>query len=317
MRALLSLTTSRPNIRTTARTARLFSLFQRPVCLSLRFVDQPGGRLLCCLRITRHAYRAHLSRIVFPSHCFMIFLLCSFFCSCPISQISTFVFTFSSFLHLFVTLYQKVRAHIQNCMMSACLYFCLASFLVVNADDSLLGNNGLPSPPASVSGLTPLGNAAAWHEAVTIDSARNLSSGIDNKYFYSEVAYWQSLENNSNSYLSGSVDPSAGALVSQVLQYLRLYPMRFDQAQASDPKQTPSKQSLECSSFLANGRWCSHNHTDSSTNDKVFWCIRRLVAQRPRLLPFRSTTESVSAFVLKGLALSQWLPLQYGRQRRP
>ena len=201
--------------------------------------------------------------------------------------------------------------------MHACLYFFLASLLVVNAIDPLLGNNGLLSPPASVSGSTPLGNAAAWHEAVTIDSARNLSSGINNRYVYSEIAYWQSLENNSNSYLSGSTDPNAGALASQVLQYIRSYPVRFDQAQASDPKQTSSKWSLKCTCFSANRRCCSRNYTDSSTNDQVFWCIRRLVAQRPQLLPFRSTTESVSAAVLKGLALSQWLPLQHGRQRRP
>ena len=125
--------------------------------------------------------------------------------------------------------------------MNTSLYFFLASILVVNAKKSSLGDNGLPSPPASVSGSTPLGNAAVWQEAVTIDAARNLTSGITNQYFYSEIAYWQSLEINSNSYLSGLADPDAGALVSQVLQSLRFYPMRFDQAQASDPKQTSSK----------------------------------------------------------------------------
>ena len=134
-----------------------------------------------------------------------------------------------------------MRTHFWNRKMNTSLYFFLASILVVNAKKSSFGENGLPSPPASVSGSTPLGNAAAWHEAVTIDAARNLSSGTNNQYFYSEVAYWQSLENNSNGYLSGSTDPNAGALVSQTLQYLRLYPTRFDQAQASDPKQSSSK----------------------------------------------------------------------------
>ena len=125
--------------------------------------------------------------------------------------------------------------------MNTGLYVFLASILVVNAKKLSLGENGLPSPPANVSGSTPLGNAAVWNEAVTIDAAGNLTSGINNRYFYSQVAYWQSLENNSDSYLSGLTDPNAGASVSQVLQDLRLYPVRFDQAQASDPKQTSSK----------------------------------------------------------------------------
>ena len=125
--------------------------------------------------------------------------------------------------------------------MNISLYFVLASVLVVNARKLFSGNNGLPSTPANLSGSTPLGNAAVWHEAVTIDAAGNLTSGVNNKYFYSQVAYWQSLENNSDSYLSGANDANAGALVSQVLQDLRLYPVRFDQAQASDPKQTSSK----------------------------------------------------------------------------
>ena len=69
--------------------------------------------------------------------------------------------------------------------------------------------------------------------------------------------------------------------------------------------------------IFTNRQGRSRHHADSSTNDQVIRCIRRLVAKRPQLLPLPPTTESVSAFVFKGMALSQWLPLQHGRQWRP
>ena len=122
--------------------------------------------------------------------------------------------------------------------MTTSLYFFLASILAVNAQSAFPGDNGLPSPPSA---STPLGNTAVWQEAVTLDAASNLTSGVNNRYVYSSVAWWQSLENSSNSYLSGSADPDAGPWMSQLVQHLQMYPTRFDQAQASDPEQTSSK----------------------------------------------------------------------------
>ena len=132
--------------------------------------------------------------------------------------------------------------------MNISLYFFLASILAVNAQTALPAVAGLPSPPASVvsSASPPLGNAAVWQQAVDIDAASNLTSGLTNQYIYSSIAWWQSLENSSISYLSGApASPNAGPLISQVLQFTQNYPTRYDQAQASDPKQTSSKRSLD------------------------------------------------------------------------
>ena len=97
-----------------------------------------------------------------------------------------------------------------------------------------------PSPLAIVSPTTtPLGNAAVWQEAVAIDTAKNLSA--TNQLVYSQIAWWQSLENSSHTYTEGSFHVDGGATVSQFLQVIQSYPVRFDQAQASDPKKIPSK----------------------------------------------------------------------------
>ena len=101
-----------------------------------------------------------------------------------------------------------------------------------------------PSPLADIvpPTTTPLGNAAVWQEAVAIDTAKNLSA--TNQLVYSQIGWWQSLENSSNTYTEGSFHVDGGPNVSQFLQVIQSYPVRFDQAQASDPKKTPSKYNL-------------------------------------------------------------------------
>ena len=131
--------------------------------------------------------------------------------------------------------------------MSTVLCILLAATHCVVAQDALdalAALKGAPSPPVNIvpPTPTPLANAAAWHEAVAIDTANNLTG--TNQFFYSEIAWWQSLENSSNSYSDNGFTLGGGGTVSQILQVIRLYPVRFDQAQASDPKKTPSKYDL-------------------------------------------------------------------------
>lgn len=124
--------------------------------------------------------------------------------------------------------------------------FCLFLAVIqdVNAQTALPAANGLPSPPVSVVplGPAPLGNAALWQQAVALDAASNITGNRANQYFYSSVAWWQSLENSSNTYQSGSLRSfDVGPYISQLLQVFQNYPTLYDQAQASDPKQIPSK----------------------------------------------------------------------------
>ena len=123
-----------------------------------------------------------------------------------------------------------------------CVFVAALRFVV--AQNALAALPGAPSPPANVvpPTPTPLGNAAVWQEAVAIDTAKNLSA--TNQFFYSQIAWLQSLENSSNSYTEGSSSIDGGAIISQLLQFIQMYPVRFDQAQASDPKKTPSKYDL-------------------------------------------------------------------------
>ena len=119
-----------------------------------------------------------------------------------------------------------------------------AALRCVVAQNAFVALQGGPSPPASIVAPTPtpLANAAVWQEAVAIDTAKNLSG--TNQFIYSQIAWWQSLENSSNSYPAGSSSIDGGSTISQLLQVLQTYPVRFDQAQASDPKRTPSKYDL-------------------------------------------------------------------------
>ncbi|CAD6592577.1 MAG: hypothetical protein ASARMPREDX12_006253 [Alectoria sarmentosa] len=146
--------------------------------------------------------------------------------------------------------------------MNSIFYLFLAAIRAVNTQTTLPVANALPSPPASVVPFAPqpLGNAALWQQAITLDAADNITGNHVNQYFYSSVAWWQSLENSSNSYLSGSLGSSdAGPYMSQLLQAIQNYPTRYDQAQASDPNQMPivitqaPEQTIK--SFGASGAW--------------------------------------------------------------
>ncbi len=124
------------------------------------------------------------------------------------------------------------------------LFLFLAACRHVHAQDALTALNNVPPPPTSVVPYAPppLKNAALWQQAVAIDIAKNLTGNLTNKYFYSQLAWWQSLENSSNSYQSGGPSSlDAGPYVSQFLETIEIYPGRFDQAQASYPERTPSK----------------------------------------------------------------------------
>ena len=128
--------------------------------------------------------------------------------------------------------------------MKTVLCVFVAALRCVVAQNAFAALQGAPSPPADTvpSTPTPLGNAAVWQEAVAIDTAKNLSA--INQFFYSQIAWLQSLENSSKSYTEGSSSLNGGASISQLLQVIQSYPVRFDQAQASDPKKTPSKYDL-------------------------------------------------------------------------
>ena len=151
--------------------------------------------------------------------------------------------------------------------MNAIFYLFLAAIRAVNTQTTLPVANGLPSPPASVVLFAPqpLGNAALWQQAITLDAADNITGNHVNQYFYSSVAWWQSLENSSNSYLSGSLGSTdAGPYMSQLLQAIRNYPTRYDQAQASDPNQIPGKRGQDEAGIRWSINVCrSRNHTSS------------------------------------------------------
>lgn len=128
--------------------------------------------------------------------------------------------------------------------MNTILCLFLAALQFVIAQNALPAMNDVPSAPANVVPATPspLANAALWQQAVAIDIAKNLTGAKSNRFFYSQVAWWQSCENSSNTDLSGPSDSiDLGPTASQFLQTFQLYPTRFDQAQALDPQRTPSR----------------------------------------------------------------------------
>ena len=119
--------------------------------------------------------------------------------------------------------------------MKTVLCLFLAALRYVDAQESL----SFASPSADTS---PLGNVALWQQAIAMDIAKNLTSTRTNQDFYSQLAWWQFLENSSNSDTSGNAGGfKPGPDVSRMLQTLLIYPIRFDQAQASDSKRAPSK----------------------------------------------------------------------------
>ena len=128
----------------------------------------------------------------------------------------------------------NVIGHLQK--MVIFLYIFLLALQHVNA------LNDIPFSPKSAPPSFPsrLENAAVWHQAVTMDA--QMKTNRTNQNFYLQMAWWQCLENSSVSYLSGATGfKDAGPYMSQTLQAVTIYPVRFDQAQASNPGRTPSR----------------------------------------------------------------------------
>ena len=124
-----------------------------------------------------------------------------------------------------------------------CLFVAEFSSVVAQKRFPALKDSFAPPPSVLSSTPRPVGNSALWQQAVSIDTAKNLSYA--NQNVYAQIAWWQGLENSSNSYLAGSLDFDAGPYMSQFLQNFQTYPVDFNQAQASDPKQTPSKYDID------------------------------------------------------------------------
>lgn len=129
--------------------------------------------------------------------------------------------------------------------MKAIFYLFMAAIRVTNAQIALSASIAFLSAQAiaASSAPAPLANAAVWQQAVILDAVSNVTGSLANRNFYSSIASWQSFENSSNSYLAGSpASIDAGPYWSQVLQNLQIYPTRFNQAQASNPQASPSKE---------------------------------------------------------------------------
>lgn len=113
------------------------------------------------------------------------------------------------------------------------------------------GENILPSIPPGPAWTRPLKNSALWQEAISFD-AKNGVGGIENQNFYQLIASFQSMENSSNSY-----DWSA-SWIGRGLQYLHIYPLQFDKAQAGEEgavvQLSPTPQQT-ITSFGASGAW--------------------------------------------------------------
>ena len=173
----------------------------------------------------------------------IVFAVLSTPISLLVKKTDTFSFHFlptRSGLRGVVNLWVAAKVHSHLCMMITLLCLCLIALRCVVALGTLQSLKDGPSPPEDIVPKTPkpLGNAAVWQQAVALDTATHLNG--TNQYIYSEIAWWQSLENSNYSYTVGS-SAIGGPSVSQLLQQLQIYPIRFDQAQASEPKQTPSK----------------------------------------------------------------------------
>lgn len=112
---------------------------------------------------------------------------------------------------------------------------------LVKKQDGLFG-----LPQSSVSSDKPIGNAALWQEALNNDAAATAPGAVNaentNQNFYQTIQFAQSQENSSLQQLNsfGNAVESA-AFISEGLQGLQIYPMRFDQAQAADPAKSISE----------------------------------------------------------------------------
>ena len=88
-------------------------------------------------------------------------------------------------------------------------------------------------PPASVlTNGNPFGNAALWQEAESFDKEKG-NGAHPNRITYQALAYYQTLENSSHSFLSNALAGSSS--ISKGLQYLHSYPTQFSQSQSADP----------------------------------------------------------------------------------
>lgn len=85
-----------------------------------------------------------------------------------------------------------------------------------------------PIPPLEAVTTEVVGNAAIWQEAVGNDARVNANEGT-NQYFFRLLNFFQNAEFNT------SLAFETRVLIARGLQYLQLYPARFDQAQAAVP----------------------------------------------------------------------------------
>lgn len=77
----------------------------------------------------------------------------------------------------------------------------------------------------------PIGNTAVWEEAIANDA--KASKGPANQLFSQSIAHVQKYEIASD--ISNATTLSQSSSAARVLQFLQLYPTRFQQAQAANP----------------------------------------------------------------------------------
>lgn len=107
---------------------------------------------------------------------------------------------------------------------------------------AVTADGALPAVPSSSlhPSPLPLGNAAIWQEALNLDNTIDVGKNYLSERFYQVVAYAQTLENSSNSYVLG--DPmTSSELTSQGLQSLSMYPTQFNQPQADHQTTTKGR----------------------------------------------------------------------------
>ncbi|KAI4175300.1 MAG: hypothetical protein LQ343_001836 [Gyalolechia ehrenbergii] len=101
----------------------------------------------------------------------------------------------------------------------------------------------------------PIGNTAVWEEAIANDA--KASKGPANQLFSQSIAHVQKYEIASD--ISNATTLSQSSSAARVLQFLQLYPTRFQQAQAANPAEVIVKISSTpqqtIRSFGASGAW--------------------------------------------------------------
>ena len=108
-----------------------------------------------------------------------------------------------------------------------------ASAAVESAVPELGILDSLPDPPPGAIMDEPIANDALWQEALSFDTQKN---GKPNQMLYQVLAYFQKMENSTNSH---TLDPlTSSSWISRGLQKLKMYPTQFNQRQADNPKTT-------------------------------------------------------------------------------